>query len=246
MNTTGLNPCGLLLLMAIVPAPLQASATLVLSSDGTTVYDTVNNASWLTDGNLAAANRFTLPLCNGSGAQPCVNPSGSMSYQAAAAWVQAMNAANYLGHTNWQLPATPLADKTCPFTGPHGEWFGFNCMASALGSLYYNALGLKAPNTAVPIPNNTAGPFSNFQPYFYWSQTTPPNGTGYGSFSFNSGFQGSNTAPNFLYALPMIQGKISGTPPATGNRLEVNPGGQTVYDPVANVTWSANANLAAR
>jgi hypothetical protein len=27
--------------------------------------------------------------------------------------------------------------------------------------------------------------------------------------------------------------------------LEVNPGGQTVYDPVTNVTWLANANLAA-
>ena len=225
--------------------PLQAGATLVLSPDGITVYDTVNNISWLADANLAASNQFVLSICNGSGTQPCVNPSGSMSYQAAAAWVKGMNAANYLGHTNWQLPTTPFTDSGCPFTGPNGISFGFNCSASALGSLYYNALGLKAPNTAVPIPNNTAGPFSNFQPYFYWSQTTPPNGTGYGSFSFNSGFQGSNTAPNFLYALPMIQGKISGTPPATGNRLEVNPGGQTVYDPVANVTWPANANLAA-
>src|SRR5450759_1375445 len=201
---------GVAALVACAWSPLQAAATLVLSADGTTVYDTANNVSWLADANLAAANRFTLPLCNGSGTQPCVNPSGSMSYHAAAAWVQAMNAANYLGHTNWQLPATPLADKTCPFTGPHGEGFGFNCMASALGSLYYNALGLKAPNTAVPIPNNTAGPFSNFQPYLYWSQTNV-NGTGYGTFSFNTGFHGSNTMPNYLYALPMIQGKIPGT-----------------------------------
>ena len=242
-------------LVACAWSPLQATATLVLSADGTTVYDTVNNVSWLADANLAAANRFTLPLCNGSGTQPCVNPSGSMSYQAAAAWVQAMNAANYLGHTNWQLPATPLADKTCPFTGPHGEGFGFNCMASALGSLYYNALGLKAPNTAVPIPNNTAGPFSNFQPYLYWSQSTggspndacysSPNGCGNATFSFSTGFQGANTAPNYLYALPMIQGKIPGSPPATGQGLELNPDKQTVYDPVTNITWLANANLAA-
>jgi hypothetical protein len=35
------------------------------------------------------------------------------------------------------------------------------------------------------------------------------------------------------------------TSPAVGNALEVNPGGQTVYDPVANVTWLANANVAA-
>ena len=110
--------------------------------------------------------------------------------------------------------------------------------------MYYTALGLAAPNTAVPIPNNTAGPFINFQPYLYWSQTSTAS-LGVGTFSFNTGIQGSNTKPNFLYALPMIQGKISGTPPASGNGLEVNPGGQTIYDPVANVTWLANANLAA-
>jgi uncharacterized protein (TIGR03437 family) len=235
--------------------PLQAGATLVLSPDGITVYDTVNNINWLADANLPATNRFGLPVCTGSGTQPCVNASGSMSYQAAAAWVTAMNAANYLGHTNWQLPTTPSSDKTCPFTGPHGESFGFNCSESALGSLYYNALGLKAPNTAVPIPNNTAGPFSNFQPYLYWSQTigggaadackSSPRGCGNATFSFNTGFQGANTAPNYLYVLPMIQGKIAGAPPATGLGLQVNPDKQTVYDPVTNVTWSANANLAA-
>jgi uncharacterized protein (TIGR03437 family) len=226
--------------------PLRAGATLVLSPDGTAVHDSVNDVNWLANANLAAINRFGLPTCTGSGTQVCVNPSGSMSYQAAAAWVNAMNAANYLGHANWQLPTTPLADSGCGFIGPQNNSFGFNCSASALGSLYYNALGLTAPNTAVPIPNSPAGPFGNFQPYLYWSETsTAQTGTGYGAFSFNSGFQGSNTLPNYLYVLPMIQGKIPGTPPASGTGLEVNPGGQTVYDPVANVTWLANANLAA-
>jgi uncharacterized protein (TIGR03437 family) len=239
------NMIGAAALVACSLSPLQAGATLVLSPDGITVYDSANNISWLANANLAATNRFGLPVCNASGTQPCVNPSGSMSYKSAAAWVQAMNAANYLGNTNWQLPTTPLADSGCGFVGPQNNSFGYGCSASALGSLYYNALGLKSPNTAVPIPNNTAGPFSNFQPYLYWSQTTPPNNTGHGTFSFNSGFQGSNTTPNYLYVLPMIQGKISGTPSATGTRLQVNPGGQTVFDPVTNVTWLANANLAA-
>ena len=166
-----------------------------------------------------------------------------MSYQSAAAWVSAMNATNYLGHTNWQLPTTPTTDKGCGKTGPQNNSFGFDCSLGALGSLYYNALGLKPPNTAVPIPHNTAGPFSNFQPYLYWSQS--PGQGGNATLSFNSGFQGANTVDNFLYTLPMIPGKISGTPPATGNGLEVNPGGQTVYDPVTNVTWLADANLAA-
>jgi hypothetical protein len=234
------------LLVACGLLPLQTRATLLPSSDGTTVYDTVNSISWLGDANLAASNRFGLPVCNASSTQTCINASGSMSYQAAKAWVAGMNAANYLGHANWQLPTTPIADSGCGFTGPQNNSFGFDCSAGALGSLYYNALGLKAPDTAVPIPNNTAGPFSNFLPYLYWSHTVVTDtGSGYGTFSFNTGFHGSNTKPNFLYVLPMIPGKIPGTPPATGNGLEVNPGGQTVYDPAMNVTWLANANVAA-
>jgi hypothetical protein len=234
------------LFVAGVLSPLRSGAALVPSPDGVTVYDTVNNVSWLANADLAATNRFGLPVCDGSGAQPCINLSGSMSYQTATAWIAAMNAANYLGHADWQLPTTPSTDISCPFVGPHGESFGFNCVASALGSLYYNALGLAAPNTAVPIPNNMLGPFTNFQPYLYWSQTvTTDTGSGFGTFSFNSGFQGSNTKPNFLYVLPMIAGKMAETSPAVGNALEVNPGGQTVYDPVANVTWLANANVAA-
>jgi uncharacterized protein (TIGR03437 family) len=234
--------------------PLDAVAALVLSPDGITVHDTVNNINWLADANLAATNQFGLPLCNASGAQPCVNPSGSMSYQAAAAWVAAMNAANYLGHTNWQLPTTPITDSGCGKVGPQNNSFGFGCTLNALGSVYYTSLGLKAPNTAVPIPGSTAGPFSRFQPYLYWSQSiggVPSDacyatmGCGNAALSFNTGFQGANTVDNFLYVLPMMAGKISGAPAAAGTGLQVNPGGQTVYDPVTNVTWLANANLAA-
>jgi hypothetical protein len=88
-----------------------------------------------------------------------------------------MNAANYLGHSNWQLPTTPLVDRGCGAVGPQANSFGANCSLNALGSLYYNALGLNFPNTAVPIPNSQVGPFSNLQPYFYWSQS-PDGGFG--------------------------------------------------------------------
>ena len=230
---------------AAISCATQSFAALVPSADGSTVFDTRNNVNWLADANLAVTNRFGLPVCDEAiSPKSCINPGGSMSYQAAAAWVAAMNAANYLGHSNWQLPTTPSTDSSCPFTGPNGNSFGFNCTAGALGSLYYDALGLVAPDTAVPIPNIAVGPFSNFQPYLYWSQTNTA-GIGYATFSFNSGFHGSNTAPNFLYVLPLIRGKLPGTPPAPGSGLQVNPGGQTVYDPVTNVTWLANANLAA-
>jgi hypothetical protein len=164
-----------------------------------------------------------------------------MRYAAAVAWVTAMNAANYLGHNNWQLPTTPLVDGNCAKVGPNGGSFGFGCTAGALDSIY-NAF-LKAPNTAVPLPNNTVGPFSNIQPYLYWSQSSASGGNA--TFSFATGWEGANALPNLLYIWPMIPGKIAGAPPATGNGLQVNPGGQTFYDPMTNITWLANANLPA-
>src|SRR5690348_642229 len=143
---------------------LAAQAAFVLSPDGLTVYDTVNNITWLADANLPGSARFGLPVCTGSGngVQTCVNAGGSMNYGAAVAWVAAMNAANYLAHSNWQLPTTPLTDKTCPKTGPNGASFGFGCTAGALDTIY-NGVGLKPPNTAVPMPGNTVGPFQNLQ-----------------------------------------------------------------------------------
>ena len=232
------------MLATCVLSPPAANASLLLSPDGLTVYDNVNNVAWLANANLAASNRFGLPSCTGSGTQTCVNANGSMRYDAAVAWVQAMNAANYMGHSNWQLPTTPANDSGCGRTGPTGNNFGFGCAASALGSLW-NALGLRSPGTAVAIPDNSVGPFSNLQPYLYWSQSGAPPPAGNYTFSFATGWQGANTLPNFLYALPMITGKLQGTPPAAGGGLQVNPGGQTVYDPTTNITWLANANLAA-
>ena len=92
---------------------LDASAPFQLSADGTTVYDTANNVTWLANADLPATNRFGLPVCDGTvNTKTCVNASGSMSYQAAAAWVAAMNAANYLGHNTWQIPTSPIRDNS--------------------------------------------------------------------------------------------------------------------------------------
>jgi hypothetical protein len=90
-------------------------------------------------------------------------------------------------------------------------------------------LGLREPNTAIHIPANTVGPFHYFQPYLYWSGSPAADPKqGFVSFSFNSGFRGANVWRNCLYVLPMIKGKLPGTPPAVGEGLQVNPGGQTV------------------
>jgi hypothetical protein len=42
-----------------------------------------------------------------------------------------------------------------------------------------------------------------------------------------------------------FQGKLPGAPPATDQGLRFNPAGQTVDDLVSQVTWLADANLAA-
>jgi hypothetical protein len=197
-------------------------------------YDSLNGITWLGDGNLAASNRFGISLCSDAGSQPCINASGSMTYQAAEAWIAAMNDAGYFGHSDWQLPTTPLADLDggCQFVGPSDASFGFNCAAGALGSLYYDVLGLSAPNDALPASEVVSGPFEDFQPYLYWTQTDAGQ-AGFATFSFNTGFHGANTKPNFLYLIPMVPGK------------EVDAGGLTVFDPVSGASWLMNANIAA-
>lgn len=224
------------------PSAPPANAPLVPAADGQTIYDPNLNVTWLADANLAATQTFGV-----SG----INKSGSMDYAAALRWVAAMNALDhgvgYLGHNNWQLPTAPTGDKSCARTGRNGESFGFHCSGSALGSLYYRSLALREPDTAVRIPSNKVGPFTDFQPYLYWSGSAAADPLqGFVSFSFNTGFQGANVTLNFLYVAPLIKGKLAGTPPVVGTELEINPGGQTVYDPVTKVTWLADANLAAK
>ena len=213
------------------PHPTSPSlARLTLTNGGQTVYDSGQKITWLADGDLAAKEKFNLAN---------INRDGSMDYATAQKWVGGLNTyhngAGYLGHHTWTLPTTPASDSTC--SSRKKNTFGFNCSHSALGSLFYRALALHEPNTAVPIPHNTAGSFTNFQPYLYWSETKaaghPENVNGYMSFSFNTGYQGSNVSPNSLYVLPMIRGKLP------------KPVAGTVYDANAGVTWLANANLAA-
>jgi len=225
--------------------------------DGETVYDVVNHVTWLADGNLAGKTlsdgtnfRFGLPLCDPLVAQPpgpCVNASGMMNYNSAKKWVKGMNDAEYLGHNDWQLPTAPSTDHSCSAKAPLGNDnnFGFGCKANALAYLY-NTLGIMAPNTAVPIPPNTVGPFHNFQPSLYWGQL-PSDATtgGVAVFSFATGAQGGSVEGDYQYVLPMIKGELLGVPLPSGSELHVNPDGKTVYDPGSDATWLVDANLAA-
>jgi hypothetical protein len=227
-----------------------------LTPDGEMVYDIQNGVTWLADANLPARERFGLPFCDSSSTDPtelCMYASGSMNYTSALAWVAALNAHHYLGHSDWQLPTTPFTEPGpgCGAKGPPGNNFGFGCDANALGSLYYTALGFWDPNTAVPIPPSEIGPFRNFQPNHYWS-SSPGGGLACNidNFDFANGAQGGGCGQDFLDVIPMIEGKIPGEKPNYGRGLQVSFDRKTVYDPSAGVagvgvTWLADANLAA-
>jgi len=235
-----------------------------LIPDVFTVHDVVNHVTWLADANLPGTTlpgrtpdefnfRFGLPVCpplTQTPTEPCVNPSGSMNYTSAVAWIQAMNNANFLGHSNWQLPTAPLtSDKGCSGNGPapFREGFAFGCTKGALGYLYYTALGFKTPNSAIPIPPNRVGPFRNFQPNIYWSDS---GGGGLGctiaNFSFGTGAQGGGCGDDFADVLPRIVGQVSALTPISGSTLSLSLDGQAVFDPGTNSTWLADANLAER
>lgn len=246
---SGVNVIVVLVIAAGILIHAQPSSRFVASSDGLTVRDNLLHVTWAADLDLPATLKFGLP----------VHDSGSMTYPIARRWVAALNAARYAGRSDWTLPAMPTTDATCDVAkGPHGNSFGFNCTASPMGSLYYRGLGIRQPNTAVPMPPSTVGPFRNFQPYLYWSlngKERPRGGraaqrqadrqNGDHAFSFNTGWQGANVSDHVMYVLPMIPGRLPGTTPVRGTGLQPSADGQTVYDPIADVTWLANANLAA-
>lgn len=206
---------------------------LLPAKDRASVHDRARNVTWLADLNLAATKTFGVAG---------VEPSGAMDYKTALAWVSALNAARHLGRNDWQLPSTPPEDPGC---GSHNRYsFGFGCRRSMFGALYHEGLGFSSPTPVVVLPPGPSrGGFVNFQPYLYWSATSNANHeenvNGYTTFSFGNGFLGSNVTKNFVYVIPMVKGRVSEPPPSAGQRE------RTVYDADADVTWLADANLAA-
>lgn len=176
-----------------------AEAALGAGGNGETVYDTVRNVTWLANANLAATQRFGVRG---------INPDGSMSWTTAQEWIAAMNAAYYLGSSQWSLPATKLPDASCS-QEPKSASFGFGCTASQLGDLFYNELGGVKGSTIELTHNADYHLFNNFQPYLYWSSTPwtrVPNSAF--SFSFGNGFQGTNVYVNVMYAIAVAPGKV--------------------------------------
>src|ERR1035437_7528079 len=78
---------------------------------GGLIYDSDFNITWQQNANLAATNTFGVSGISGSGA---------MTGGTANSWIAAMNAADYLGYSDWRLPTALNQDLS-------GPCLGFNC-----------------------------------------------------------------------------------------------------------------------
>jgi hypothetical protein len=222
---------------------------LTPTQDGALVYDANQGVCWLADANLAGNPIVRLIM-----GVPGINPDGTMDYPTALSWVAALNnfdgGRGFLGHSNWQLPDSPLNDSTC--SNDNNGGFGVLCTGSALANLYSNGLALTYPDSVVPNFTSWVWPFRNLQPVLYWDadQVNTNNVNGESTFSFNTGLSGSNTTQfNYFHVLPMAPGAIGSPPTGWGIVVPYTSGpaaGKAVYDTHTGITWTLDANLAAQ
>lgn len=210
-----------------LPAHAQLEARYL---DGSTTanayYDTTLNITWLADANLAASNTFGV-----SG----ILPGGLMRWTTAQSWIDAMNAANYLGYSDWSLPTTAPVNGTAFNLNYNVSSFvsgstdvGYNVSApgtayagstgSEMANLFYDTLGNKAYfdvngsfQSGYGLTN--AGPFKNFQSAVYWSGTEyAPSTILAWNFSTLTGIQVTSSKNGSFYALAVRPGDVAAVP----------------------------------
>ena len=166
------------------------SGNLTAIMNGRAVFDPVTGITWSADANLAATfaqdptlmAAIGMSLCTGISNKNnapddiCINADGTMDHESAVVFTDALNTMDfhgktgYLGLQGWTLPPAPDSENCA-----------YGCTddaADVMTNLFYNELGqqfLSAPlqagsevasAAAVADPND---PFSNLQPYQYWS-----------------------------------------------------------------------------
>lgn len=184
----------------------SANAALISRLSGQAYYDDVLNITWLADANAGAGS----PYDDGS-----ITTDGRMTWTAAQAFIASLNAANYLGVSNWRLPT--VTDTGTP--GCNSAYTGTDCgynvdlTTGEMAHLFYSTLGNSAGfNTSgvlqpcvtagSPYCLTNAGPFSNLKSDDgYWSGTEyAPNTSIAWYFGFAGGNQGFGSKTVNFYA----------------------------------------------
>ncbi len=192
-----------------------AQAMLVDNGNGL-IYDSGDDITWLQDANLPATNNFGVAG---------VNPDGSLqNWSVAAALIDAMNTANYLGHSDWRLPTkTDIGQPGCQqVTGTGADDCGWNSKTGELADLYYNEMNgtpdVSTSNT-VQASSFNPGPFQNVQTgstAAYWYGTSyASNGQAAWVFDFTGGLQFAYDKTTGGYSFwAVLPGNATGTPAA--------------------------------
>ena len=209
--------------MAAMFIAAPAHAALINRGNGL-VYDSDLNITWLQNANLAATKTFGV-----SG----ILSSGQMGWSTAQAWIAAMNAAHYLGYSNWRLPqARPVNGSyynySFSYNGSTDEAYNVCAAnsaypystASELAHLFYDELGNKGfynvSGTAQGGYGTTnAGPFINLSnlPWpgaptayvIFWSTPQVDIGDAM-SFRFDDGMQYVYDTAHAFYVWPVLPG----------------------------------------
>ena len=144
---------------------------------------------------------------------------------------------------------------------------------SELGNLFYTVMGGTAHNNIKQVHGPNYDLFRHVQPYLYWSQTAQYNSLIFSNdFWFQNGFQGTESQYDSMFVIPVSVTATKPGPtgllpacaddpstcpnllPGLGLTTNVHPtrpslqprwDRQLIYDPVTNVAYLANANLAA-
>lgn len=199
----------------------SSQGALIPKLNGAAVYDDDRDITWLANAHLVSENTFGLPVgvslgthpADDSGVEGFIRIDHYMNWPGALHWIDAMNAANYLGFNDWRLPTTAQPDTTCSVQS-NGHWLGFNCSGSEMGHLFYTEFGA----TAVTSVLDTGDPeelskFTNIQSSGYWSGTEFESQPGVSwFFNFDFGSQNGDMRGISMFAWPVRDGDVGVIP----------------------------------
>ena len=220
--------------LGCVVAAGSAQASLTSVDGGIGVYDSVNNVTWTSDGNLfktqaAADPNLVAKIIAATAGKPVIGSinwspnlfqtaNGAMAGYAALAWVNYLNVTNYGGSNQWYLPTT--ADSPSSFGAPDGNAGNPAVNSSQMAQLFYGQLGMVAGRPLSTQHGGAYALFSQIQDSVYWSGTAyggdPTYSNAWEFWTLNGIQDIQNSDSNGRFAMAVTNGQL-GTVPLPGS-----------------------------
>lgn len=209
--------------VALACAGTAAEASLIDRGNGL-IYDDILDLTWLQDARLAASNAFEVAG---------IHSDGAMTWDTGFEWIAAMNAANYLGFSDWRMPTLePVNGEyfqyTVSYDGSTDRGFNNLSPTNELSHLFYVSLGNQglcstnnvtgsSPDECETNPFDTwglqnTGPFVNFIAGRYWTDVhhTDPNEERAFDLDATFGQMGTGGTAGSKFVWAVIDGDVGG------------------------------------